>query len=208
MGSSKRAGRGEETRERIIEAAIQVFANHGFEGASTRRIAELAGANQGLITYHFGSKEKLWQAACDHLFGGFREAILARAAMLGDAEPRAKLRLLIFFFVRYAARRPEQMRLMIQEGKANSPRTDWLVERHIEPMYQFLTELIAPAQAAGLVIEAPPANLFYAFIGSTSLIFTHTQECERLTGQDPMDEAVIEAHAETICRLFIREGRS
>ena len=208
MATSKRAGRGEETRERIIEAAIEAFANDGFGGTSTRRIAELAGANQGLITYHFGTKEKLWQAAVDSLFGGFSEALLARAAMLGDADMRTQMRLLIFFFVRHAAERPAQMRLMVQEGKANDPRTDWLVDRHIKPMYDFLVAFVAPAQAAGLVIDAPLPNLFYALVGSTSLIFAHTQECERLTGQNPMDEAVIEAHAETICRLFIREGEA
>ncbi|MEM1416138.1 MAG: TetR/AcrR family transcriptional regulator [Myxococcota bacterium] len=202
--AAKRAGRGEETRERIVEAAIQAFAHDGFEGASTRRIAELAGANQGLITYHFGSKEKLWKAAVDTLLGGFREALMARAAALVDADLRSKFRLLVFFFVRYAAQRPEQMRLMVQEGKSDSPRTDWVVDRHLKPVYALLGPLVERAQREGVLVEGPMPNLFYALVGATSLIFTHAQECTRLTGQSPMDDAVIEAHAETVCRLFLR----
>ncbi|MEO0323155.1 MAG: TetR/AcrR family transcriptional regulator [Myxococcota bacterium] len=206
MPTLTRSERAEATRDRIVEAAIRAFADDGFEGASTRRIADLAGANQGLITYHFGSKEKLWQAAVDALLGGFREALVERMAHLGDADLRSRFRLLIFFFVRYAARRPEQMRLMVQEGKSASPRTDWLVERHLRPLVTQLSPLIAHAQDKGVLVEGPFANLFYALTGATSLIFTHARECERLTGDDPRDEAVIEAHAETVCRLFLRDG--
>jgi AcrR family transcriptional regulator len=45
----------EATRERIVEAALEAFAEKGFHGASTRDIALRAGTHQGLITYHFPS---------------------------------------------------------------------------------------------------------------------------------------------------------
>jgi TetR/AcrR family transcriptional regulator, regulator of cefoperazone and chloramphenicol sensitivity len=48
--------RGEETRTRILEAALELFAASGFEGASTRTIAEQAGVNLPAIQYYFGSK--------------------------------------------------------------------------------------------------------------------------------------------------------
>ncbi len=53
----------------LLEAAATEFAAHGFAGASTRRIAERAGAHQPQINYHFTSKEQLWRATVDHLFG-------------------------------------------------------------------------------------------------------------------------------------------
>jgi AcrR family transcriptional regulator len=55
--------RGDQTRERILEAAIEVFAAEGYEGASTRALAAKAGVNQPAIQYHFASKEGLYQAA-------------------------------------------------------------------------------------------------------------------------------------------------
>jgi AcrR family transcriptional regulator len=54
--------RGEETRERIIEAAFVVFADEGYVGASTRRIAAEAGVNPPALQYYFDSKEGLHRA--------------------------------------------------------------------------------------------------------------------------------------------------
>lgn len=59
------ADRGEETRRRLIEAALPVFARDGFDGVSTRRIAEAAGANVAAIAYHFGSKRGLYLAVAE-----------------------------------------------------------------------------------------------------------------------------------------------
>jgi AcrR family transcriptional regulator len=57
--------RGEETRARVLEAAIELFAASGFEGASTRTIAERAGVNLPAIQYYFGSKEGLYRAVVE-----------------------------------------------------------------------------------------------------------------------------------------------
>jgi AcrR family transcriptional regulator len=59
--------RGEDTRRRILEIAIEVFADEGYECASTRMLAERAGVNLPAIQYYFGSKEGLYRAAIDHI---------------------------------------------------------------------------------------------------------------------------------------------
>ena len=59
------ASRGEDTRQRLIEAALVIFGEAGFEGASTRMLADAAGANLAAIPYHFGSKEGLYRAAAE-----------------------------------------------------------------------------------------------------------------------------------------------
>jgi len=51
--------RGEDTRRRILETAIEVFAREGYEGTSTRELAAAAGVNLPAIQYYFGSKEGL-----------------------------------------------------------------------------------------------------------------------------------------------------
>ena len=70
--------RSAETRVRIIEAALRAFGDAGFDGALTRTIAHNAGVQQPLINYHFGSKDGLWRASVDHLFGQL-EARVAEA---------------------------------------------------------------------------------------------------------------------------------
>src|SRR6478609_1380227 len=56
------------TRERIIAAAVDRFADRSFEGATTREIAAAAGVSQPSLNYHFRSKDELWRAAVDSLF--------------------------------------------------------------------------------------------------------------------------------------------
>jgi|SRR5579871_1498849 len=71
--------RGEETRGRILEAALELFAASGFEGASTRTIAERAGVNLPAIQYYFGSKEGLYRAVIEQ-FGQEMQAGVAPVA--------------------------------------------------------------------------------------------------------------------------------
>lgn len=62
------------TRERIIKTAGALFAEHGYRGASVRRICDLARANPGAVSYHFGGKKQLYRTvlrkAAESLAGG------------------------------------------------------------------------------------------------------------------------------------------
>jgi AcrR family transcriptional regulator len=84
--ASRRRAKPAPAPERILSAALSAFAERGFEGATTREIAAAAGVPHGLITYHYESKQALWEAAVD------RSAELARiseapSAALGDVDP-------------------------------------------------------------------------------------------------------------------------
>lgn len=59
--------RGEDTRRRILETALEAFAADGYDGTSTRRLAERAGVNLPAIQYYFGSKEGLYRAVIEHV---------------------------------------------------------------------------------------------------------------------------------------------
>ena len=54
-------------RDEILAAAAQVFAQHGFRGSTTRRIADAAGVNEITIFRQFGSKEVLLREAMKHM---------------------------------------------------------------------------------------------------------------------------------------------
>jgi TetR/AcrR family transcriptional regulator, regulator of cefoperazone and chloramphenicol sensitivity len=53
-------------RARIRDAAMAQFADHGFHGATIKRIAQAAGVSTGLVQHHFGTKERL-REACDQV---------------------------------------------------------------------------------------------------------------------------------------------
>src|SRR3954447_7993205 len=58
----------DDIRQQLLDSALVEFGAKGFDGASTRSIAQRVDAHQPQINYHFESKEALWAAAVDHLF--------------------------------------------------------------------------------------------------------------------------------------------
>lgn len=68
-------GQSQDTRARMIEAAIEVFGSVGYDGATTRQLAERAGVNQAAIPYHFGGKRELYLAAAQAIADYMRPRI-------------------------------------------------------------------------------------------------------------------------------------
>lgn len=58
----------EQRKAAILRAAIPVFAEQGFHGATTKRLAEAAGVSEALLYRHFSSKEELYEAIGEHHF--------------------------------------------------------------------------------------------------------------------------------------------
>jgi AcrR family transcriptional regulator len=193
-------------RERILAAALQVFAERGFDGARTRDIAERAGVNLGLLSYYFDGKEPLWRSAVSRAFEELAADLADVTAMAqGDAggDERAQLERLLRGFVRFVARRPEFMRLMNDEGKRDGPRMRWLADHHVKPMVAVVRRIVDRAQARGLLPALAPVSVHYIALGAAGLLFSQAPECAYVTGIDPTDPAVAEAHADALVHLLL-----
>ncbi|HUM46413.1 MAG TPA: TetR/AcrR family transcriptional regulator [Chitinophagales bacterium] len=64
-----------DKRQQILEAAEELFAEKGFEGTSVRELAKKAGINIAMISYYFGSKEKLFEALVEFRTSYIREKL-------------------------------------------------------------------------------------------------------------------------------------
>jgi TetR/AcrR family fatty acid metabolism transcriptional regulator len=80
--------------QRILDAAIEVIANHGFFHSRVSEIAERAGVADGTIYLYFKNKDELLMAAIDSAFHRF--IARARAALQEISDPREKLRRIAF----------------------------------------------------------------------------------------------------------------
>ena len=190
------------TRERILAAALDLFSERSFEGATTREIATRAGVTQPLLNYHFRSKDELWRAAVDGLFAALADALAARVDGLRGVDDLTVMRLLVREFVYFSAEHPQVHRIITQECKTDGPRMDWLVERHIRPLYEQTKQRLSSLVERGSLPDVPLAHLYYIITGAGPTMFVLGPECRRLTGVDPTDPSVIEAHADAVCRLL------
>lgn len=78
---------GGKTRARIVTAAIDVFAERGYAGASTRMIASRAKVNLGSIQYYFGGKKELYLACANHITDTVAPQVEALASTLATLMP-------------------------------------------------------------------------------------------------------------------------
>jgi TetR/AcrR family transcriptional regulator len=189
------------TRERIVAAAVQAFAKKGFHGASTRDIARRARTNQGLITYHFRSKDALWRVAVARIFGTLEQRLAERPAALEVGDPRERARAVIREYVRFTAAHPELFRIMVDAGTHSDARMRWLVDTYLRPRFDQVKRA-GVAGALGMNESLMP-HAFYSLAGASSLLFAVAPECRRLTGLDPETDAAVEAHAEFVARLLV-----
>ena len=195
------------TRERILAAALDLFSELSFDGATTREIAARAGVTQGLLNYHFSSKDELWRAAVDGLYSELGDALDGRAQGLRGVDPLTVAKLLFREFIYFSATHPQLHRIITQECKNDGPRMDWMVERHIRPRYEQTTALFTQLVKAGQVPDIPVAHLYYILTGAGPTMFVLAPECRRLSGIDPNAPEVIEAHADAVISLLFGNDR-
>ncbi len=196
----------DDLRQLLIESALEEFGTKGFDGASTRAIARRVDAHQPQINYHFDSKDALWFAAVDHLFGMLYEAVgvVPTVADTDDADTLAEefadgLRR----FVRFAAQHPELNRIVVHEATADTDRLRWLVDRHVRPLYDAIRELWQHLRDAGLAAPIAVESVHYVIVGAASLPFVNAPEVRLLTGIEPTDPAWVETHADGIVATLL-----
>jgi AcrR family transcriptional regulator len=123
------------TRERILGAAIEEFAAHGYAGARIARIASGARANKERIYHHYGSKEGLFEAALDE---AMRQIVAAEPFNAED------LGAYVGSMLAFHRANPELLRLLLAEGEVRRP-----AERRAH--YAWRAEAVRRAQDAGIL---------------------------------------------------------
>jgi len=195
----------DDLRQQLLESALVEFGAKGFDGASTRSIAQRVDAHQPQINYHFDSKAALWTAAVDHLFTLLGEdlADLSLAGADDPAELAASFAEAIRRFVRFAAAHPELNQIMVHEATEDSDRLRWMVEQHVRPIYDAIAAGWQRLRAAGLAAPIDATMVHYVLVGAASLPFVNAPEARLLTGTEPTDPAWVEAHADGLVATLL-----
>lgn len=199
----------EATRAAILQAALQVFAEHGYAGSSTRDIAALAGAHHALIKYYFQNKETLWREAVTYLFVRQAEELSYQPApgSLSSAQGRREqAREILRRWVIYFARHPEHAQLMVQESVRDSERLHWLADTFVQKTSQAALSVVKMLQKEKILPgDVSPIALIYIIVGAAQLFYTLAPEVRRVWKVDPASDPVIQSHVDAVLAVFIRD---
>ena len=156
-----------QTRERLLDAAEKLFAEHGFHSASVRDITREAKCNIASVNYHFGGKSNLYREVFLRRLRDLRERRLARIEEVRGARPSLERLLAAFASVFVDP--------LVEEGAGR--RWVMLVSQELIdpqlPPQTFLGEMVEPVQgalAAAMCEAAPGIDREDALLASQSLM--------------------------------------
>jgi TetR/AcrR family transcriptional regulator len=193
--------RAQETRSAILHAALTEFSSKGFEVASIRSIADRIGMQHPLITYHFRSKEILWQAVAEYVFERVRQERDASLFSLGPARAVDRLKLAYRALFRFTVAFPEFHRFILQESLGSSSRLQWLADAFLKPLIGWLLPQIRAAQQEQALPNVEPIVFHYMLIGLTSTLSGFGPEFSATSDLSPSDPALAEDYWRTVEQL-------
>ena len=158
----------EANRARIAAAAIDEFAARGFKGASMDAIAAGTHTTRALINYYFGSKEKLYIAVLEQVYGEIREA--EGGLDLDHLAPVEALRRIVEFTYNYYVKHENFVRLVVAENQARGRHMKKSVTMRTlnRPIIDALGGVIARGQAEGIFrpgVDAIDVHMAIAALG-------------------------------------------
>jgi AcrR family transcriptional regulator len=194
--------RGRRAQETIIAAATDLFAERGYTGASMGDIAAAAGTTKPALHYHFDSKETLWKACVDAVWGevnAFYEEHWPRHM----APSRKRMELALAAFVEATLKWPAYVRIPFIEGMSPSWRSEWLVDKYFGPHVESAMQGIREMQDAGLIAPGDPWKIQGMITSAISVFVSQSAAWSRVVGYQVADRERMEEVARmTLDMLF------
>ena len=190
----------EKTRENILQAAISEFVQFGLSGARVDAIAERTHTSKRMIYYYFSSKEQLYQAVLEKLYGDIRST--EQNLHLDALSPVEAIRRLVEFTFDHHDRNVDFVRIVSTEninfgqfvGQSQAIRT---MSNHV---LTALGEILARGAAAGLFRKDLDPVDVHMLISSFSFYRVSNRHTVGSIFQiDLQDEAVKQRHKRMIC---------
>lgn len=139
-GTRRTLSPGDLTRTKLLDAAEQIFSEQGYDGATLRDIAKAAAVHQALTTYHFGTKEQLFDEVIARRAADMeRIRLAALERIIPEAQNSSEtVRLLIKAYVsplidaRYGSSKQWKAHVRLMAGLVNMKRWARLISKHYD----------------------------------------------------------------------------
>jgi TetR/AcrR family transcriptional regulator len=172
----------------ILEAALEVFAAHGFRGATLDQIAEVAGLSKPNLLYYFPSKEAVHEALLAQLLKTWLDPLRAMDP-LGDPKPE---------IMGYVARKlelardvPRESRLFANEILQGAPRLRAVIEGDLKTLVDEKAVVLTHWMEEGRIAKMPPVHLLFSIWALTQHYADFDVQVRAVLGEghDPFTEA-------------------
>jgi TetR/AcrR family fatty acid metabolism transcriptional regulator len=192
-----------DKRERILDAAIKVFAKSGYHGSRISDIAREAGIAYGLVYHYFKNKEEILGSIFEQRWGGFLEALEGIAAERTSAEDRL-VSVAGLMLSAYRVR-PDWVKVLVIEIQRSSRFAEPGQLRAVGQLFDVVRRILRDGQEAGeLRRDLDPAIACYVFLGALELAMTSL-----VLGVVQIDESTPEGRdhygkvARTVVEIFL-----
>ena len=194
--------KGEQTRERILDAAEALFAERGFDGTTLRDVASRVGVRNPSLYNHFDSKESLYAAVLERDIGPLLGLLVGFVERGTDAITAGEE--IIAAATRLLAERPEVARLVQHETLTGGQRLTPMLRDFIAPIFRHGHEMAEErALAAGWQKEDVPLlvlAMYHVVVG----FFTMAPLYRDLNGTDLLDEQAVARQTRFLIELSER----
>ncbi|HJR26628.1 MAG TPA: TetR/AcrR family transcriptional regulator [Acidimicrobiales bacterium] len=188
--------------EHLLDAALEAFAERGYDGTSVREIARKLGVSHNLIPQRIGSKEELWRRAVDQGFGRLTLELIT-ALETDPQDDVDRLRAVVAKFIEANARRPSLVRIISKEAVVAGPRFDYLFDNYIDPVRVMGSELLAGLRKAGRLRTDSVALVYFFMTHGAGGAVAYPALAQRFgSNVDPDDPEAVRQHAEEAVELL------
>jgi AcrR family transcriptional regulator len=154
------------TVERILSAALQVFADSGFEGARIDEIAARAAVNKAMIYYHIGDKKALYSRVLHEVFGD--TALRMADDVNRCATPVEKIRAYIRSIGQTLEKHPQLPRIMMRELASGGLHLPEIVAQDLASIIGLIRSIIRQGYGQGVFKKLDPLVLHLMVLGGIS----------------------------------------
>jgi TetR/AcrR family transcriptional regulator len=189
-----------EKRELIIEAALEIFAQHGFRGATIDQIAEAASMSKPNLLYYFKSKDDIHRTLIQRLL----DTWLAPLREIDDVgDPVTELRNYIRRKLEMARDYPRESRLFANEILQGAPRVLPMLEGELKSLVDEKVEIIKGWMRAGKIARTDPYHLIFAIWATTQHYADFDVQVRAVLGPTRDGEGRFEDAARFLEQLFL-----
>lgn len=183
-------------RKRILNAALEVFSQHGYRGATLDQIADVAGLSKPNILYYFSGKEEIHVTLLDHLMDRWLEPL---RQIDPEGDPLDELLTYVRRKVEMSQDYPRESRLFANEILQGAPRIAPLLENALKPLFDEAVAMIQGWIDAGAIAQTDPRHLIFSIWATTQHYADFAAQIEFLMPNKPVENGASE-HLEHLYR--------